>query len=385
VIRLLHTSDWHLGRLLYGQSLIEDQSYILDRLLELIDERKPHALLIAGDVFDRALPPEPAVTLFDHFLDQTAGKRNLPVFLIPGNHDSCERLGFASTLLRDRGVTIFARVQDALNPVRLKGEAGAEVLIHGIPFLEPIEIGQHLQREDLRTPDEAIGALCRHMLEQKTCQTPSVLLCHAFVVGGEISESEKEIYIGGSSQVNARAFEGFSYTALGHLHKPQRAGHDHVRYSGSLLPYSKSEVGHSKSITEICLHADGAVEIHETPLRQKRQLRYLEGPLDQLIDGAKDDSAREDYVIAGFTDSGAVLDSFARLRTVYPNLLHVSRAGGFVPETLPSLALRKELDQVSELELFTEFFKATTGADLTDEERTALIETIKNLSAEERS
>jgi DNA repair protein SbcD/Mre11 len=374
-----------LGRLLYGQSLIEDQSYILDRLLELIDERNPHALLIAGDVFDRALPPESAVTLFDYFLNQTAGKRNLPVFLIPGNHDSCERLGFASTLLRDRGVTIFARVTDALNPVRLRGDEGAEVLIHGIPFLEPIEIGQHLQREDLRTPDEAIGALCRHMLELKTCKTPSVLLCHAFVVGGEISESEKEIYIGGSSQVHARAFEGFSYTALGHLHKPQRAGHDFVRYSGSLLPYSKSEVGHAKSISEVCLHADGRVEIQEVSLDQKRQLRYLEGALDQLIDGAKDDPGREDYIIAGFTDSGAVLDAFARLRTVYPNLLHVSRAGGFAPETLPSLALKKELDQVSELELFTEFFKATTGADLSDEERLALIETIKDLAHEERA
>jgi DNA repair protein SbcD/Mre11 len=378
-LRLLHTSDWHLGRALYGQSLLDDQAFVLNSLLKLIDERRPHGLLIAGDLFDRALPPEGAITLFDWFLRETAQKRNTPIFLIPGNHDSRERVGFAASLLRGQNVTIFSRIEDALAPVALEAE-GVTAWIYGIPFVEPMEIGQVLGRDDLRTPDEATRLLCAAALEaSKHKQGPKVLLCHAFVAGGEVSESEKEIYIGGSSQVDASAFEGFSYTALGHLHKPQKAGRENVRYSGSLLPYSKSEIGTGKTVTEVILDASGNAELVTHILETRRDLRYIEGPLQELIGLASEDGRREDYIIAGFTDDGAVLDAFARLRQVYPNLLHIARAGGFVPSQLPALA--REREEMSDLELFSEFFHETTGKNLNDTERSEIIEVLKEATA----
>lgn len=372
MIRILHTSDWHLGRFLYGRSLLEDQAYSIDRLLELVDRVRPHALIIAGDVFDRSLPPEDAVTLLNHCLTELIQTRKLPVFLIPGNHDSAERLGFASQLLRDRNLTIFSRVEDAFKPMRLAGDDGREALIYGIPFVEPVLIARALGRDDIRSHDEAVSALCRAMLETHPKDLPSVLLCHAFVVGGESSESEKELSIGGSSQVEVRAFDGFSYTALGHLHKPQRAGREHVRYSGSLLPYSKSETGHTKSITEVHISPDGHCEILTHELPSLRKLRYIEGELARLLEEGTNDPGREDYLIAGLTDKGAVFDAFTRLRVIYPQLLHIARVGGYEPDALPALRNQKNKER-SELDLFGEFFHEATGTELTGEERAALL------------
>ena len=384
MIRFFHTSDWHLGRFLYGHSLLEDQAFILDRLIELIDEKLPHALLISGDIFDRSLPPESAVTLFDSFLRKVANKRRLPIFIIPGNHDSNERLGFAASLLRQLNVTIFARLEDCFSPVKITGDNGTSALIYGIPFVEPILIGRLLGNEEIRSPDAAIQLLCRALLEKKPEDLPAVLLCHAFVAGGEVSESEKDIFIGGSSQVDSRAFNGFAYTALGHLHKPQTAGSANIRYSGSLLPYSKSEIGHLKSITEIVLDASGKVESTNHTLSQRRALRYIEGELQTLVsEGQSLSEDRDDYIIAGYTDRGAVLDAFARLRLVYPNLLHISRAGGYEPSSLPALSRLREKEKLSELDLFAEFFRDATGADLNDFERDTLIEALNAFSGSE--
>jgi exonuclease SbcD len=378
VIKLLHTSDWHLGRLLYGKSLLDEQAFALARLLELIDEKRPDGLVIAGDIFDRTLPPEAAVQLFDWFCSETVLKRQLPVFVIPGNHDSAERVGFGSALLRSAGLTIYSRIDDALKPVRLNGADGSQAFIYGIPFLDPAIVARFLDQDHLKTPDEVTRALVTRMREEKPSDIPSVLIVHAFVVGGESSESERDLFVGGSSVVGADAFEGFSYTALGHLHKPQNAGAASVRYSGSLLSYSKSEVDHTKSVTEVSIDRDGSLsfEFHTLPVR--RALRYLEGTLAELSTAAIDES----YVIVGLTDNGPVLDALARLRAVYPNILHVSRAGGYLPQELPSLARARERESLSDLELFAEFFNDTVGSELSPEERTALIDA---LSSAERS
>jgi len=375
VIRLLHTSDWHLGRLLYGKSLLDEQKHALTRLLELIDEKRPDGLLIAGDIFDRTLPPEAAVQLFDWFCSEAVLNRKLPVFVIPGNHDSAERLGFGSALLRSSGLTIYSRIEDALKPAHVKGADGSEALIYGIPFLEPALIARFLDQENLKTPDEVTRALTAKMKSERTSGVPSVLIAHAFVVGGESSESERDLFVGGSAVVSADAFDGFTYTALGHLHKPQTAGSANVRYSGSLLSYSKSEVDHSKSVTEVVINGnDVSFEFHSLPI--KRALKYLEGSLAELSARESDDS----YIIVGLTDRGPVLDALARLRAVYPNILHVSRSGGYIPAELPSLARARERESMSDLDLFAEFFNDTVGTELSNEERDVLIETLSGLS-----
>jgi exonuclease SbcD len=311
-------------------------------------------------------------------------------------------LGFAAELLRDRNLVIFAKVADALKPVPLTSDGGAKIWIHGIPYVEPMEIGAYLGEESLRTHDEALKALTRRMLENQVSREPHVLLCHAFALGGEISESEKEISIGGSSQVDVRAFDGFAYTALGHLHKPQNVGSERVRYSGSLLAYSKSETiaaapetlsasgarATGKSVTEIRLDTDGGLELETFELPVLRRLRTIEGPLAELLERGREDQFRDDYIIAGFTDLGAQIDTFAKLRAVYPNLLHVSRVGGFLPSELPAARARaEERSERNDLDLFAEFFRDATGTELSDEERAALIETLaesaKGLAREE--
>lgn len=385
MFRFIHTSDWHLGRQLYGKSLLEDQAAILDRLKDLIETIRPHALLIAGDVFDRPLSPEAAVSLFDRFLTEITGKRNIPVFLIPGNHDSCERLGFASGLLRDRGVTIFSKVEDAFAPVAVKGDDGSEVFIYGVPFVEPFEIAKTLDREDLDTPEAALESLCAEILKRKTESHPSVLLCHALVAGGETTESERDIFIGGSASVHPRIFTGFTYTALGHLHKPQRAGSDSIRYSGSLLPYSKSEVTHEKSVNEVRIHSTGKVEVIPHHLPQLRRLRYLEGELSLLLKEAETDTSRDDYIIVGLTDKDAVLDAFSKLNHFYPRLLHVSRVAHATAFDLSFTQERvREMEAMSDLELFADFFQSITGTSMNEDERRTVTEILADLEREER-
>jgi len=384
MVRFIHTSDWHLGRLLYNRSLLEDQAAVLNELVALIDQTSPHALVISGDVFDRSFPPEGAVTLFDRFLEQVADQRKLPVFLIPGNHDSCERLGFAAKLLRHRGVTIFARLEDALSPVRLVGDDGVEVLVYGIPFVEPLLTARFLNKPEITTPDEAIRALCRVMLEKKADSAPAVLLCHAFVAGSEGSESERDLFIGGSSVVDASAFSGFSYTALGHLHKPQSAGSVSIRYSGSLLAYSKSEVSHRKSVTEVCIDKDGKVQLQLHELKVLRALRYVEGELQELLRNAAIDPRPDDYIIAGYTDTGAVVDAYSQLRQSYCHLLHITRAGAFMPDSSPSLERQRQREHLTELELFSEFFSSVAGQELNDDEREDLINSLNELETLER-
>ena len=374
MIRLFHTSDWHLGRLLYGKSLLEEQQFALVRLLELIDEKRPDALLISGDIFDRTLPPEAAVQLFDWFCVEAVLKRKLPVFLIPGNHDSAERLGFGSALLRSSGLTIYSRIEDALKPVRLNGADGSSAMVYGIPFLEPALIARFLEDDSLKTHDAVSRALVTRMRSTFIENTPTVLLAHAFVVGGESSESERDLFVGGSSVIGSDAFDGFDYVALGHLHKPQSAGASSVRYSGSLLSYSKSEIDHAKSVTEVIIDGSAISYAFHT-LEVKRPLKYVEGTLAELSVTDADDS----YMIVGLTDTGPVLDALARLRAVYPNILHVSRSGGYVPTELPSLARARERESMSDLDLFASFFNDTVGTELSAEERTVLIETLTSL------
>ncbi|MES2856412.1 MAG: exonuclease SbcCD subunit D [Bdellovibrionota bacterium] len=379
-IRILHTSDWHLGRLLHGHSLLEDQAHALEQLLSLVDRLKPDCLVIAGDIFDRPTPPEGAVRLFDEFLAKTVLERGLKILLIPGNHDSAERVGFASRLLRERGLTIFSKPEDALKPVTV-ANTDTSVLIYGIPFVEPRLIGEFL-KTDVRSPDAAVRALCNSIRETGFGDKPAVLISHAFVVGAETSESERDLYVGGSSHVGADAFEGFAYTALGHLHRSQQAGGERIRYSGSLLHYSKSEIGLEKSITEVRIWSDSKIEIELHPLKPLRALRYIENTLNEVIKLGREDTQREDYIIVGLTDSGPVIDAASQLRLIYPNLLQVSRVGGFLPGELPALERIKEQKLVSELDLFAEFVMDTTGEPMSAPELAAISEIIRGLEVD---
>lgn len=379
-MRFLHTADWHLGRLFHGHSLIEDQAWALDRFVELVRDTRPDAVLVAGDIYDRAVPPAEAVSLLDDTLARIVLGEGVPVVLIAGNHDSPERIGFGSRLLAGGGLTVAGR--SAAEVVQAGFEdAHGRVIVHALPYTEPA-VARDVLAADVPDHATAMRELCARARAAHPPGARGVLLAHAFVIGGTESESERPLSVGGSGAVPATCFDGFDYVALGHLHRPQSVGEARIRYSGSLLKYSLSEAEHEKSVSLVEIAAQGEVTIEAIPLGARHDLRRIEGELAALIAAGHDDPAREDYVFATLTDPGALLDPVARLREVYPNVLGCERTvlltagGGNVAR-----AHRRELDVSA---LFGDFFHEVTGELLAGAAQRAVDEVLEGAERDER-
>ncbi len=240
-MRFLHTADWHLGRLFHGASLLADQVPLLDQVVRVAREGAVDALILAGDIFDRAVPAADAVALFDDFLCRMALDLRVPVIAIAGNHDSAERLSYGARLMKSGGIHMRGRLDVGDEPVLLQDEHGA-IRFHLLPYADPPVVRNVLARDDLPDHASALGARLSPLRCEKAAGVRSVVIAHAFVLGGEESESERPLSVGGSGAVPCELFQGFDYVALGHLHRPQRAGADHIRYAGSLAKYSFSEI-----------------------------------------------------------------------------------------------------------------------------------------------
>lgn len=296
---------------------------MLDQFVALVRDLRPDAVLIAGDVYDRAVPPPEAVALLDDVLARIVVDAGVPVVMIAGNHDSAQRLGFGARLLAARGLHVAGRTGPETSCVTLH-DAHGEVRIYALPYAEPAAVRDALGT-DLPTHEAALNAQLDAIRATHPAGVRSVAVAHAFVVGGAVSESERPLSVGGSGAVAADVFHGFDFVALGHLHRPQSIG-DRIHYSGSLLKYSLSETEHIKTVSLIDVDAEGGVRIEAIPLRPLRDLRVLTGTLAGLLEAGATDPHRDDYVHAVLTDAGALLDPMARLRQVYPNALAIERA-----------------------------------------------------------
>jgi exonuclease SbcD len=375
--RFLHTADLHLGRILHGERLLDDQVHMLNELLNLIDAQKPDALLIAGDVFDRSVPPSEAVEVLDDFLVAVCKERAVPVVLIPGNHDSADRLGFGSRLLGDK-LHIVSTLDRCATPLTLS-DAHGDIEVFGLPFLEPSRVRSWSQDEEVRDHQSATETMVKHIRGAQ--QAPrAVLLAHAFVTGGAVSDSERSISIGGAETVNAATFDGFQYVALGHLHRPQTAGADHIQYAGSPLKYSASEVDYPKSFTQIDIDGAGAVDIVRHPVNALRDLVIIEGSLEEILNG--DHPAKPtDLVIARLTDKGPVHNAMGRLRSRWPNALHVERLHPDHGQLTPLSGIDHRTKSTTEL--FHTFFESVTGEALSPAEADALQAVVGSLNESE--
>lgn len=359
--------------------LIEDQEAVLTGFLADIDDqidsaRKPNALLIAGDVFDRSIPPEDAVRRLDRFLDEVIGKRGIAVAMIPGNHDSATRVGAHATLLKGAGLRLFSSPESLHEPLVLHSSSTA-VSIYGIPYLEPAEWGFHF-KQTLTSHDAALAAILESLDSKlkadRAAGRRTVLLLHAFVAGGLASESERPLSIGGSELVSAERLHPFDYVALGHLHRPQRVTNDRIRYSGSLFPYSASEAGSEKGYVAIDLHHQQELDrIEFTAFKTERSLRVVSGPFADLLKSP----SLNDYVIAELTDTVLPFESFRRLTTVFPNLLHVGRhaVDSQSSTTDLRLAIRSRNEERADHEVIGDFLKEVATDACSDEEREWLI------------
>lgn len=377
-MRLLHTADWHLGRLFHNLSLLEDQRHVLNQLLDIVDRDAVDAVLIAGDIYDRSVPPAAAVTLLDEVLGELCEKRGLPVIMISGNHDGAERLGFGARHLRQAGLHILADLSACDHPVTLAIN-GDTVDVFGIPYADPEHVRSQF-KVDVRDFDSAHRYLVKRIQSQRQTGRPTVLMSHCFVDGGSASDSERPLTLGGAESVAWEPMQDFDYVALGHLHGPQYRGGEHIRYSGSLLKYSFSEANQRKGVTLVDIGSRG-VRCAYRPLLPKRNVRVLEGELDALLAQGRTDPHADDYLLIRLTDRHAILDPMGKLREVYPNVLHLEKPGMLA--TGGRRQLDRERMQFSALDMFSDFFTQTSGADMSDEQANAMRELITTLNREQ--
>jgi exonuclease SbcD len=378
-MRFLHTADWHLGRTFHQTSLLEDQEHVLKQLIALARDAEPDAVVVAGDLYDRALPPADAVGLLGWVLEELALGLEIPTLLIAGNHDSAQRVHFGSTLLSRSGLHIRGTLDAPLRPVILE-DAHGPVSFCLLPYAEPPLVREVLSDDSLHSHDAAMAALTAR-IRAGVATDRSVLVAHCFATGGEESESERPLTIGGAGNVEAARFQGFDYTALGHLHRPQSLATG-VRYSGSLLKYSFSEAEHEKSVSLVEMDEAGGVRAEAIPLTPRRDVRIVEGSLDELRARPEEHGPLHDFLLVRLTDRTAILDAMGKLRQVFPNVLHLEQPALFRTGDV-EVAGRERLKE-SEGELFEGFFREMTGDDLTEEESRAFQEIVDELHRTER-
>jgi exonuclease SbcD len=273
--RLLHTGDWHLGRYLHGVSLLEDQAHVLDQFVALASTEKVDAVVIAGDVYDRSVPPADAVALLGDVLARLVVDCGIPVVVVAGNHDSADRIGFGGRIFGKQGLHLRGTLDD-LSPV-LFHDAHGTVALHPLPYVEPVFARALPGGEDVCDHQSAMSHVVSMLRAQRVPGHRNVLVGHAFVAGGSESDSERPLSVGGSGMVAADTFAGFDFVALGHLHRPQTVASDRIHYAGSLLMYSFDEVDHAKSVSLVDIGADGVPSIRRVCLAQRRDVRIVTG------------------------------------------------------------------------------------------------------------
>ena len=419
-MRFLHSADWHLGRVYHGVSLLEDQAHALQQFVRIAADTRPDAILLAGDIYDRSVPPAEAVRLLDLVLSELILELKIPVVMIAGNHDGPDRLAFGSGLLQRAGLTVRGPVEMEASPLVLR-DAHGEVEIHALPYAEPALVRSACGNDAIADHHAALAAQTAAVRAAQVPGRRSVVVAHAFVQGGAGSESERPLSVGGTGAVGVGVFDGFDYVALGHLHRPQAIGTKRggegaagasggsaaeahrsadavdvvdvanvaapwrsarIQYSGSLLKYSFAEADHAKSVNLVELDAEGNCTVERIALVPRRDLRILEGELAALVAAAATDPARDDYVLARLTDHGALLDAMGKLRSAYPNALAIERPTlvGDGPGRATADHRRTRIQ-----DLFASFHLETTGVALEPAAQAALDRVVDRLEQEARA
>lgn len=365
-MKLFHLSDLHIGKRVNEFSMIEDQKYILKRILDLAEEEKPDGIILAGDIYDKQIPSAEAVQVFDEFITRLAG-RAIPVFIISGNHDSAERLAFGGRLLNSRGIYLSPVYDGSVTKIPLKDQYGT-VWIHLLPFIRPSTVRHVFENEaDLVTDVQtAAETVIRHM--EIDLKDRNILVAHQFVTGASRCESE-DVQVGGLDNIDAAVFTPFDYTALGHIHSPQNVGTDRVRYCGTPLKYSFSEVDQEKSITVVELEKKGTVRTSLLPLKPLRDMRKLRGTYLELTDRSfYRDMNCEDYIQVILTDEDDVPDGLQKLRVIYPNIMQLLYDNQRT-KTTQEVDAAQAVEKKTEIELFYEFYELQNNQPMTKQQK----------------
>lgn len=378
----MHLADLHLGKRVNGFSMMEDQEYILNRILEIMEEEQPDGLLIAGDVYDKNIPPAEGVRRMDDFLTAVAEK-HVPVFLISGNHDSAERVAFGHQLMQGSGIWI-SPVYDGTIRHHTLGDRWGEVNIYLIPFLRPSVVRSFFPDVEIEDYTDALRTIIEDL--QVDTSRRNVVLAHQFVTAaGALPETcdSEQLSVGGLDRVDGSVFSPFDYTALGHLHGPQRVGSETIRYAGSPLKYSFSELHQKKSVTVAELRAKGETEIRQIPLQPRREMIELRGTFEEILEEArKKGEPQTDYYHMILTDETDVVDALSRLREYYPNIMLLD----YDNRRTRSQKEVEQLDRVEERtpgELFAALYEQQNGQEMDSDRKEYLDGLIREIWEEQ--
>lgn len=367
-MKFLHISDLHIGKRVNEFSMIEDQKYILGKIVKIAEEERVQGILIAGDVYDKPVPSAEAVQVFDRFLTELA-EREQKVFIISGNHDSAERIAFGAQLMSGRGVYVSPVYDGTVKKIILEDEYG-ELNIFLLPFLKPAAVRHAFEQTQNaclpQTYEEAVQMALEHMEVDSTKR--NLLVAHQFVTGAGRCDSE-EVSVGGLDNVDAEIFERFDYVALGHIHSPQSVKRETVRYCGTPLKYSFSESGQQKSVTVVKCAQKGSIELSTVPLAPLHDMRKIRGTyLEVTARSFYEGTDTEDYVQITLTDEEDIPDGLQKLRIIYPNLMRLEYDNSRTKANC-TVGTAEDMERKTELELFEEFYELQNNQQMSGQQR----------------
>lgn len=386
-MKILHTSDWHIGRSLNEKSLLEDQACALESFLDCVKDWRPDVVVVAGDIYDRSVPSKEALALADEVFSRLILEFKVPVLVIGGNHDGRERLAFSGGILKRQGLYIAGNYTGDPRPITLE-DAFGPVDFWPVPFIKPVEYKNLVAESQVFDYEGMYADIVGQIKCRMTPGRRNVLVTHGLILGGAvdletIDDSVRPIEIGGIDFARAEIFSDFDYVALGHLHRPQRVGMEKIRYSGSLLKYSFSEWLQKKSLTLVELAADGGVQVDQAPVQTLRDLRVIRGSLAELTSAeAYEDAGREDYLKVILTDETRLVNPMEKLRRVYPNVLEMA----YEKREKSGAALRKKAvkERIQDpAALFADFYAFIHDTPLPEAEGALFKEVLQEIQEEE--
>ncbi|MBQ6829589.1 MAG: exonuclease SbcCD subunit D [Clostridia bacterium] len=364
-MKFVHLSDLHLGKRVNEFSMLEDQEFILIKIMNIIDEQKPDAVIIAGDVYDKSVPSAEAVELFDHFLVHLA-KRDLKVFVISGNHDSAERIAFGGRLMDKSGIYMSPVYAGYIEPITLTDEFG-DVNVYMLPFIKPANARRFFPDTEITSYTDAVKLTVDAMNVDTSKR--NLLVTHQFVTGADRTESE-DVSVGGTDNVDASVFTDFDYVALGHIHRAQKCGGgEHIRYSGTPLKYSFSEANDKKTVTVVEMNAKGDISLDFIPLIPKRDMVEIKGTYEELTLKSfwENTSYNEDYMHITLTDEEDIPDVLTKLRVIYKNIMKLDYDNKRT-RTMNEINGAENVKEKSPSQHFAEFYELQNGQPLSDEQ-----------------
>lgn len=362
-MKIMHLSDLHIGKKVNEYSMLQDQIYILKEILRIIDNEKVETVIIAGDVYDRSLPPNEALELFDEFLYQLTS-RNVNVFVISGNHDSPERISYGGRMMTENKIFLSPVYDGNVKPITLNDDYG-EVNFYLLPFVRPADIRRYFPDENIENYTDAVKVAIDNM--NVDFNERNILVTHQFVTGAELSESE-DIIVGGTDNVSGEVFDGFDYVALGHIHREQTVGKDNIRYCGTPLKYSFSEAKNIKSVTILDFNDKGNIEYSKIPLTPFRDMREIRGTYYELTLKSNYESTNtEDYLHITLTDEEDIPDAIGKLRSIYPNIMKLDY-DNLRTRGIGTVDAIENIESKSPFELFADLFKQQNNQDMSEEQ-----------------